>query len=71
MEDLIMKEELRIRPEYGTVCGFTGRWYVEHRFLKDDAYWNARYGKWMIIYVADSKKEAMEHIDKTPEWAKG
>lgn len=56
-----MKEELRVIRVYGTVCGYTGKWLVQHRF---DG------GEWMTCYIADSEAEAKEYITQMPDWAK-
>ena len=56
-----MKEELRVIRDYGTVCGYTGKWLVQHRF---DG------GEWMTCYIADSEAEAKEYITQMPDWAK-
>ena len=57
-----MKEELRIKQDYGTVCGFTGKWLVQHRFANDE--------EWETCYIASNEREAKAYIDEMPEWAK-
>lgn len=57
-----MKEEIRVVQEYGTVCGFTGKWLVQCRFSPED--------EWSIIYTANSQEEAQEYIDNMPDWAR-
>lgn len=60
-----MKEEMRIKQDYGTVCGFTGKWLVQHR-LDIGAGWS----DWMTICITSSEAEARKFIDTIPEWAK-
>ena len=55
-------EEIRIVAEYGTVCGYTGKWLVEHRWEPTD--------EWTIWFVADSAEEAQKYLDEMPDWAK-
>lgn len=57
-----MKEQVKIKRDYGTVIGFTGLWLVQHRFAEDD--------KWETFFIGHSKEEAKKFIEDTPEYAK-
>jgi len=57
-----MKEQIRIKRDYGTISGYTGKWLVQHRFSDGE--------EWITCYIADSKNEAEAYIRDTPEWAK-
>ena len=56
-----MKEQIRIKRDYGTICGYTGKWLVQHRFSDNE--------EWITCYIANSKEEAESYIRNTPVWA--
>lgn len=60
-----MKEQMRIKQDYGTVCGYTGKWLVQHRFFNRE-----KWTEWTTCYIADSEAEARLYIDVTPDWVK-
>lgn len=55
-----MKEEFRIKEDYGTKVGYTGKWLVQVRYR--------RYGEWNTVYIADSKEDAEAYITEMPDW---
>ena len=57
-----MKERIRIKRDFGTVCGYTEKWLVQHRFGDND--------EWTTCYIAESFEEAKRYIDNTPDWVK-